>query len=343
MPWDSFDRVNGHGGDMHEIGWFCARLVFAAGLVGAGAPCLAAEGTTAAGPIAGTDIRSAMLPPPGFYGGIIGLNSHVPEVVDGKGNPVPGLDAVDLTARVAAPFFVYVPDVQVLGGSVGLIGLFPGGQECGQAVSAIPSRCTWGMGDPYFELAWSRSFGQLRPSRYPGALPILEGLVIGAGIGVVAPFGKYEPQLRATNGITLGNNIYDVAPSIAMTYTTPPLIAEGTEFSAKLYWNNYAINPDTRYLASPLVDVDFAVSERIGRFQLGLAGVYLSQTGEDRQFGAPVPPDGRRLEYLALGGVVNYDMPEIGAAFRAKMLSTILGRNTGISQVFAVGFAKKLF
>jgi len=328
---------------MHDSRGFCARLALQAALLGAVSPCLAAEGTTAAGPIAGTDIRSAVLPPPGLYGGLIGLDSYVPEVVDGKGAPVPGLNAVDLTARIAAPFFVYVPDVQVLGGSVGLFGLFPGGQECGQVVSAIPSRCTSGMGDPYFELAWSRSFGQLRPSRYPGALPILEGLVIGTGIGVVAPFGKYEPQLRATNGLSIGNNIYDVAPSIAVTYTTPPLVAEGNEFSAKVYWNSYGVNPRTQYLASPLVDVDFAVSERIGRFQLGLAGVYLVQTGEDRQFGVPVPPDGRRLEYTALGGVLNYDMPEIAAAIRVKMLSTVLGRNTGISQVFAVGFARKLF
>jgi hypothetical protein len=128
-----------------------------------------------------------------------------------------------------------------------------------------------------------------------------------------------------------------------VTYTTPPLIAEGTEFSAKLYWNSYRINPDTQYLASPLVDVDFAVSERIGQFQLGLTGVYLAQTGEGRQFGVVVPPDGRRLEYLALGGVLNYDMPEIAALIRLKMLTAVLGRNSGISQMFAIGFAKKLF
>jgi len=42
---------------------------------------------------------------------------------------------------------------------------------------------------------------------------------------------------------------------------------------------------------------------------VGLTGVYLSQTGEDRQFGVVVPPDGRRLEYMALGGVLNYDIP----------------------------------
>src|SRR5262245_63283851 len=107
---------------MRGVAWLCVRLVLLAGLLGAAAvPCLAAEGTTAAGPIGGNDIRSAILPPPGLYGGLIGLDSHVPEVVEGTGHPVPGLDAVKLNARIAAPFFVYVPDVKVLGGSIGLI------------------------------------------------------------------------------------------------------------------------------------------------------------------------------------------------------------------------------
>jgi hypothetical protein len=204
---------------MRVVVAFCMRFLLRAGLVGVAWPCLAAEGTTAAGPIGGTDIRSAILPPPGVYGGVIGLNSHVPVVVDGTGHPAPGLDAVDLTARVAAPFVVFVPDVKVAGGTVGLIGVFPGGQECGQLVSAFPMRCTWGMGDPYLELAWSRYFGTARPSQFPNALPIPEGLVLGAGLGVVIPGGKFEPQLRATNGPSLGNNIWDVAPSLAVTYT----------------------------------------------------------------------------------------------------------------------------
>jgi hypothetical protein len=329
-----------------KLRYLVAASLLAAALgaaLGTAWPCLAAEGTTAAGPIGGTDIRSAVLPPPGLYGGVIGVNSFVPEIVDGTGHPVPGLNAVNLLARLSAPFLVYVPDVKVLGGSIGLIGVFPGGQECGQVVTAFPSRCTWGMGDPYFEVGWSRYFGQPHPSKYPDALPILEGLVLGLGIGAVVPVGKYEPQLRATNALSLGNNIWDVAPSVAITYTTPPLLAEGTEFSGKLYWNQYAINPDTHYLASPLVDVDFAISEHIGRFQFGMAGVYLFQTGLDRQSGIVVPPDGRRLEYLAFGTVFNYDMPEYGAAMRVKVLQTVRGHNTGLSQVLAFGIAKKLY
>jgi hypothetical protein len=42
--------------------------------------------------------------------------------------------------------------------------------------------------------------------------------------------------------------------------------------------------------------------------------LYAFQTGRDQQFGMDVPPDGRRFEYIALGGALNYDMPEIATA-----------------------------
>ncbi|MGB6445998.1 MAG: transporter [Xanthobacteraceae bacterium] len=153
----------------------------------------------------------------------------------------------------------------------------------------MPRRCTGtGVGDPYFELSWSRSFGQLRPPTVTGAFPIVQGLVLDFGIGAVLPIGNYNQQLQEMNGVTLGNNAFDLAPSMAVTYTTPPLIADGTEFSAKFYWANYATNPVTQYHASQLLDVDFALTEHIGRFQLGPAGFYVFQTGQDRQFGTVV-------------------------------------------------------
>jgi hypothetical protein len=333
--WDPIMRAN-------VFGW--TWTILAASILGlAPEPSQAAEGTTAAGPIGGSDIRSAMLPPPGVYGGVVGLVSHVSTIDGGNGHSVPGLDAVDLTAKIAAPFLLYVPDAQILGGSIGVFGVTPGGQECGQVISTVPRRCTWGFGDPYIEVDWSRSFGHLRSSRDATAFPIMEGLVVSLGLGAVLPVGKYEPDLRATNAISLGNNIWDIAPSIAVTYTTPPLIAEGTEFSGKLYWNNYSTNPDSQYQAAPLLDLDFAITEHFGRFQAGLAGIHAFQMGADRQFGIVVPPDGRRLEFTALGLVVNYDMPNLGAAIRFKALSIVDGQNTGISNSATIGFAKKLF
>ena len=85
---------------------------------------------------------------------------------------------------------------------------------------------------------------------------------------------------------------------------------EGTEISAKLYWNNYLTNPTTQYTTGTLLNVDFAVSERIGRFQVGMAGFYAVQVEDDKLFGVTISPDGRRAEVLNLGGIFAVDMPE---------------------------------
>ena len=322
---------------------------WASGLVGiclalSSAPCWAVEGAAAAGPIGGSDIRSAILPSPGFYGGVVGLYNNVTQFHDGTGHPAPALNAVGLTDNIAGAFFLYVPDFKLFDGRIGLAGFVAGGQDCGQLVSAEPRRCTeTGLGDPYFELSWSRSFGQLRPPTVTGAFPIVQGLVLDFGIGALLPIGNYNQQLQEMNGVTLGNNTFDLAPSMAVTYTTPPLIADGTEFSAKFYWDNYATNPITQYHASQLLDVDFALTEHVGRFQVGPAGFYVFQTGQDRQFGTVVPPDGRRLEYMAVGGVINYDIAEYNALIRFKANTTVFSQNGVVAKLFVLTLAKKLF
>ncbi len=322
---------------------FAAAVMTVATLLGASQPTRALEGTTAAGPIGGTDIRSAILPPPGLYGGVAGLVTSVNEIRDGSGHPVAGLNAVDLFAKIGGPFFIYVPDVEVLGGKVGAVGVFPIGSICGQLISAVPNRCTSGFGDPYVEAVWSRSFGHERKSRDPGAFTIKEGLSVALGIGAVLPIGHYDVQNQRLNGATIGNNTFDLAPSVAMTYTTPPLLFDGTEFSGKLYLNKYSTNPDTQYKTGALLDLDFAISEHIGRFQVGLAGYYVAQVENDQRFGVVVPPDGHKTEAMTLGGVFNIDLAEIDAVVRVKALSTVYARNAVVGRGVVVTFGKKLF
>lgn len=306
-------------------------------------PCWAAEGTTAAGPIGGTDIRSAFLPRPGLYGAVVGIWATSEQIRDGTGHPRAGLNAVDITAISAAPIVLYVPDVKPFGGSIGFLGAVGAGQICGQIVSANPSRCRSGVGDPYVEMFWSRFFGFTRPSSDKSALPIREGLALGAGLGAVIPVGAYNQRIQASNGINIGNNLLDIAPSVAFTYTTPPLIAEGTEFSTKIYLNNYRTNPETHYKTGSIIDVDFAISEHIGRWQIGAAGYYLRQIADDRRSGVPVAPDGKQVEVLSLGTVVNYDIPEAAASVKFKVRSSVFAYNSAMVTTFILGFGKKLY
>jgi hypothetical protein len=229
----------------------------------------------------------------------------------------------------------------VLGGSIGVFGVLPYGAECGRFLASQPWVCAWGAADPYVEIGWFRYFGTPRPSRVAGSFPILEGLAISAGIGAVFPVGQYNVRQVTQQGIGMGNNIFDIAPSIGITYTTRPIIAEATEISAKLYWNIYRTNSATQYQTADLVTVDFAVTERYGRFQLGLAGTYAFQFEGDKQFGVTVPPDGHRSEVLLLGGVFVYDMPEYAMSAKIKAVSSVIAANAVHSQTLTFGFIKK--
>ena len=66
------------------------------------------------------------------------------------------------------------------------------------------------------------------------------------------------------------------------------------------------------------MDIDFAVSEHIGRWQVGVTGYYLKQFNDDTRGGVSVAPDGRRSEVLSLGGVRNYDIPEARTSIKFK-------------------------
>jgi hypothetical protein len=158
---------------------------------------------------------------------------------------------------------------------------------------------------------------------------------------MVIPTGKYNVNDATLQGLTIGNNIWDFSPIVGFTYTTRPIIAEGTEITARLFWNNYLANPATQYATGSLLNVDFAVSEHIGRFQAGLAGLYLTQIADDTQFGVPLPPDGRRSEVLDLGPVVVYDLAEYGASVKVKALKSIVNVNTVKSWGVVLGWIKK--
>ena len=310
-------------------------------LFGAPPAALAVEGPTAAGPIGGTDIRSALLPPPGVYGGVIGAVAQAFEFVDGSGDTIPILADGDLRKWVAGPFVYFVPDAKVLGGSVGVGAIVPLEQQCGHLFLLEPSACMSGNGDPYVEIDWSRSFGTLRPSKYPGAYPILQGLTVLTGFGVVFPVGTYDGLTPTSQALSIGNNTWDFAPTFGFTYTTRPILAEGTELSFRFFWNNYLENPFTHYSAGDLLDFEFALTERIGRIQVGVTGFYAFQDEDDEILGVRVPPDGRRAKNLELGPVVNYDIPALNSSIKIKGLTTLVTENTVQSWAIVAGWVRK--
>lgn len=285
-------------------------------------PASAVEAPTVAGPIGGTDARSAMLPPPGLYGGLAAYHAQTLDFVDKNGDTVPGLADAELTKTIGAPFFIYVPPVTVLGGSIGIWGYVPVVNVCGHLFPGTTDQCDPGVGDPYLEFNWSRSFSRPRASAYANAYPILEGFTVLAGVGLVIPAGEYTAADPLSQAISPGSNIWDFAPTAGFTYTTAPIIAEGTEFSVRVYANHYFENPETNYLTGDILNVDFAITEHIGPLQIGLTGFFATQIEDDKLGGRQAPPDGRQAEVFGIGGVAIYDLPQQGMSLKLKATTT---------------------
>jgi hypothetical protein len=305
------------------------RTLVATVLLGSAAlPAAAVEGPTVAGPIGGTDVRSALPLPPGVYVGTVGVLSATIDFVDAHGNTIPALSDARLVKEIAGPFFYFVPQTKVLGGSLAIAGLAPAGNICGHLFAGTSNECDAGIGDPYVEMAWSRYFGTPRPSAYAGAYPIAEGLSVLLGFGAVLPVGRFNGSNPLSRAISIGSNLWDFAPTAAFTYTTRPILAEGTELSAKIYWNNYLENPETHYRTGDLMNVDFALTEHIGRFQVGVTGFYAWQVEDDKIAGITAPPDGRRGSALEVGGIVAFDMPEYASSVKLKAIAAPFAANT---------------
>jgi hypothetical protein len=83
------------------------------------------------------------------------------------------------------------------------------------------------------------------------------------------------------------------------------------------------------------------VTERYGRFQLGVTGTYAFQFEGDKQFGVTVPPDGHRSEVLLLGGIFVYDMPEYAMSMKIKAVTSVIAANAVQSQDLTIAFIKK--
>src|SRR5215211_3197693 len=76
-------------------------LLLAALICGTPTAAPAIEGSTLAGPIGGTDIRTAQLPPPGLYGGVGLLAAEAFDFVDAQGKTIPALGAQRICSACA--------------------------------------------------------------------------------------------------------------------------------------------------------------------------------------------------------------------------------------------------
>ncbi len=293
------------------------------------------------GPLGYSDIRSGQLPPKGLYGAIAITTVSNSNFKNGNGDSIPVLEAFESTTDSVTLALLYVPERKLFNGSIGATTLLFAGEICGRLFATTDKRCVSGYRDPYVELSWSRFFGKIRLSKYPGATPIREGLSVRFGSGLVVPIGTYSEDEVESHGITLGHNTWDIAPFAAMSISTPPWLGEGTEISLKLHYNEYLENTATQYSTGDLINLDFAVTEKIGRLQIGLLGFYYKQINDDQQFGESILPDGRRAESLNLGIVASYGLPKFKSSLRFRTTTSVRNRNVPEATAYSLALIRK--
>jgi hypothetical protein len=280
-----------------------------------------------AGPLGGSDIRSAYLPAkPGLYGGVIGFSPRY-NVLDGNNGHSSSVTRSNYTAAAAGPFFLLVYPWKPFGGTLGS-GVNQTYGCVWERVGGTRKQNDCGFLDTYADLIeWSKYlglFGAHPPQDNASHLPY--GLTIMAAYSMVFSDGGYKLTHLATEGHNY--NVY--IPNLAVTYLTGPdlSLGDGTEISARMFYDMPVKNTADGYQSGNLFDVDWAVSERFGGLQAGIAGNYAHQTTPDMKNGALVAPDGNDLVRASVGPVISYYIPSLNATVKGKLVIDYLDRNT---------------
>lgn len=318
----------------------CAAVCLAVASLSAG-PSVALEGIAATGPIGGSDIRSALLPPPGLYGGLVGVSTPMGDLNLPSG-AIPGSGS----AWIAGGGLLYVYDAKLLGGSLAS-SLFAGYQQSCYGVKAAGVQpCATGLLDSWSDLLlWSFFFPIQSPAnKQGGVLPIPYGLAVQFGIGASFPTGDYS----ATRSVNVGSNFYDIAPNIAITYTMPNIfgqfLGQATEISVRGFYNYYTTNTTTNYQTSPILSVDFALTQRWDSWQFGVAGTAYTQIGHDKVNGVTITPD-RTASLIGIGPLVSYDFiaAERPWSVTFKALFGVEASNIPAIDAYSLRIATKFF
>jgi hypothetical protein len=314
----------------------------------------AAEFYQTSTPGATTDIRAAELPPePGFYmvGGLVGVNRDA--VNDANGDPM--FPDTDAKLRIGSLGGLYVYPDEFLGGRMASSLVFTYGQNKMTITNTTPadlSSDNTGSFDAYSDIFfWSKSWyagpppaspGQRQPSPdYVPPMPV--GFTLGLGFGVTIPIGDFDNQEVGNPGF----NNWVLSPNIAVTYRTPPILLDATEFSARLFYNHNFDREDSTggftYRDGDYFSLDFAITERYQRYQFGLAGNAKWQIEDDEGSLAVPAADGQRHRSLQLGPIVAVDFPEYRSSISLKYLTDVVTENAFEGQYLMLSFNRKIW
>lgn len=291
---------------------------------------LAAEGPAYGGPVGGSDIGNAYLPDTsGFYGAAVAGFATANQYYGANGHQSSTIRA-DNNSGVIAAGLLYVYPFKLLGGTLGTT--VQGSLATGDLHLNDSTDQYHGLGDVYSDLLiWSKYLGN---ATGPGVAPT--GLTVKLAYSMIFPAGTYDKNAL----VSTGRNTFYYIPNAAFSYLTGPnMFGDGTEFSFHVFLDVAGTNTATHYHNGPVVDFDYAVSEKVGLWQFGLAGYYATQLSDDHQNGQPVS-GGNRFASASIGPVVSYNIPAWKANVKLKAQIPIYTKNSLAQDVVYVVFSK---
>jgi len=298
----------------------------------------ALQGIAPSGPIGGTDINQALLPPPGLYIGLVGGYMDFTGWIDNDGNKI---DAGD-HATISAVGMAYVWDFQVFGGSI-LSSISSGYQDQKWSIGGSEEDHFYGMIDIYSDIFyWGRFFPSEAFTSQPEGGRVPFGLAIGGGLGMTFPTGTYDDGV-ANN---IGSNVYTISPSISFTYTTPSLLGktlgDGTQFSTRIFYNEYTDQDDKNYRNGDIINIDYAVTQIKENWQYGITGAYYFQVQDDEFLDGTTGVE-NRTRMFSVGPVVAYNFMIGERAFFAKFKNCyyVDGQNVAKSTIAFLSIGTK--
>lgn len=281
------------------------------------APAHATQGGGGAYPNGAEDFMSGALPPPGTY--LLNYMEYysADRLNDNKGNQMmPGFK-LNVFAEVLR--VVHVTNQQVLGGSWGMHLFLP--LVYMDATVTIPSKKSdhqTGFGDMIidpFILGWHG-----------------KNWHVATGVDFYLPTGSYDKNRLAN----IGRNYWTFEPVLAGTYITD----SGFELSGKLMYDFNTKNSDLDYLSGQEFHLDYAVGQKLGDFNIGMAGYFYQQTTDDEQNGKKVAfNDGNKGRVFAVGPALKYQVKNMSFSLKYLFETVVENRPEGGSLWFKCSYA----
>ena len=290
----------------------------------------ASEGICPSGPLGGTDINQAILPPPGLYASAIFGAITLPKWHDNHRQKVDSNGSV----FVAGIGMMYAYEIPIFGGQVAST-LFFGYQDQTFGPEGTPkNEAESSPIDTYSDLfIWSK----FTPSQeFSSERPIPYGTGVLFGLGMTFPTGHFA----RSDSLNIGSNFYTVSPSVGITYTAPSFFGvffgEATQISSRVFYNYYTENDDTDYTSGSTFSIDFSLTEINGPWQYGIAGFAFTQIENDEINGTE---GGTRAGALNVGPIVGYNfmVGDRMLSSKLKLMATLEGKN--ITQSYGATFS----